>query len=130
MLLGRPAAVADPPVQLEQLDRVDAAAPGDAVLAVGGEHHVVRAKRPPGPDLGGFLAEQRGPDAELALALQGDRHGVDGADQHQVAVQPGDRIVGQVQRVVGVVDPLTLRGEQLDKLARLVWRVWCGLVEY
>ena len=129
VLLGRPAAVADAAVQLEQLDRVDAAAPGHAVLAVGGEHHVVRAQRPAGPDLGGFLAEQRGPDAELALALQRDRHGVDGADQHQVPVHAPDVVGGQVQRVVGVVDPLTLRGEQLDELARLVWRVWCGLVE-
>jgi hypothetical protein len=29
-----------------------------------------------------------------------------------------------------VVDPLTLGGEQLDELARLVWRIWDGLVEY
>ena len=129
VLLGRPAAVADAPVQLEELDRVDAAAPGHAVLAVGGEHHVIWAQRAAGPDLGGFLAEQRGPDAELALALQRDRHGVDGADQHQVPVHAPDVVGGQVQRVVGRVDPLTLRGEQLDELARLVGQVWCGLVD-
>ena len=74
-----------------------------------------------GPDLGGFLPEQRGPDAELALALQGDRLGVDPADQHQVPVQVPDVGGGQVQRVVGMVDPLTLRGKQLDEPARLVW---------
>ena len=115
MLLRLPAAVADAAEQLEQLDRVDAAAPGHAVLAVGGEHHVFGAQRPAGPDLGGFLAEQRGPDAELALALQGDRLGVDPADQHQVAVQILDIGGGEVQRVVGVLDPLTLGGEQLDE---------------
>jgi hypothetical protein len=129
VLLGRPAAVADAAVQLEQVDRVDAPAPGHAVLAVGGEHHVIGAQRPAGPDLGGFLAEQRGPDAQLALALQRDRDGIDGADQYQVPVHAPDVVGGQVQRVVGVVDPLTLRGEQLDELARLIGYVWRGLVD-
>ena len=124
VLLGRPAAVADPPVELEQLDRVDAAAPGHAVLAVGGEHHVVGAQRPRGPDLGGLLPEQRGPDAELALALQGDRLGVDPADQHQVPVQVPDVGGGEVQRIVGMVDPLTLRGKQLDECLVRWWRRW------
>ena len=128
VLLGRPAAVADTAVELEQLDRVDAAAPGHAVLAVGGERHVVGAQRPPGPDLGGFLPEQRGPDAELALALQGDRLGVDPADEHEVPVQAPDVGGGQVQRVVGVVDPLTLRGKQLDESAGLVGPVRRGLI--
>ncbi len=40
-----------------------------------------------GTDLGGLLAEQRGPDAQFALALQGDRLGVDPADEDEVAVQ-------------------------------------------
>ena len=127
VLLGVPAAVADPAEQLEQLDRVDAAAPGDAVLAVGREHHVRRGQRAAGADLGGFLAEQRGPEAELALALQGGRLGVDPADQNQIPVQRPDLGGGQVERVVGMLDPLALRGQQLDEFASPVRHFRCGL---
>ena len=102
------------------LHRVHAAAPGHAVLAVGREGHVLRPKRPARADLRGLLAEQRGPDAELALALQGDRLEVDPADQHQVPVQRLDLLGGDVQRVVGVLDSLALGGEELDELDRWV----------
>ena len=100
----------------EQVERVDAAAPGDAVLAVGREGEVVVAQRPAGADLGGLLAEQAGPDAQLALALQGGGLGVEPADQHQVAVQPAQLLVGDVDGVRRVLDPLALGGEQLDEL--------------
>jgi len=65
----------------------------------------------------------------LALALQRDRRGVDGPDQHQIPVHAPDVVGGQVQRVVGVVDPLTFRGEQLNEIARLIGYIWGGLVE-
>ena len=61
--------------------------PGDAVLAVAREGHVLRLQRPAGADLRGLLAEQRHPDAELALALQRVGLPVDPADQHHVAVE-------------------------------------------
>ena len=58
MLGGVPAAVADAAIQLQELDRVNPAAPSHAVLAVGGEGHIARAERPPGADLRRLLAEQ------------------------------------------------------------------------
>ena len=70
----------------------------------------------PGADLGRLLAQQRGPDAQLALALQGDRLDVDPADQDQVPVQRPELLGRDVERVVGVVGPLALGGEQLDEL--------------
>ena len=115
VVLGRvPAAVADAAEQLEQLHRVQAAAPRHAVLAVGGEGHVARAERPPGADLGRLLAEQGGPDAQFALALQRDRLGVDPADQDQVAVQALHLVGGQFQGIVGMFEPLPFGREQLD----------------
>ena len=55
---GVPAAVADPAEQFEQQAGVQAAAPGHAVLAVGGEGHVPRPQRAARADLGRLLAEQ------------------------------------------------------------------------
>ena len=86
-LVRVPAAVVDAAEQAEQEQRVDAAAPGDAVLAVGRERIVLRAQRAAGPDLRGLLAEQRRPDAELALPLQRGGLDVDAAGQDQVAVE-------------------------------------------
>ncbi len=71
----------------EQVERVDTAAVGDAVLAVGREHVVLGKQRAPRADLGGFLSEQLGPDAELAVALQGGGLGVDPPGQDHVAVE-------------------------------------------
>jgi len=119
VFLGIPAAVADPSVELEQGDRVDATAPGNPVLTVGGERHIGRAERAAGTDLGGLLAEQRGPDAKLALALQCDRLGVDPPDQHQIAVHAPDGFRVEVEGIVGMLDPLTLGCEELDQLR------WC-----
>ena len=114
MLLRIPAAVADPAEELEQLHRIQAAAPGHAVLAVGGEGHVPGAERAARADLRGLLAEQRGPDPELALALQRYRLEIDPADQDQVTVQVLDFPSGHVQRVFRMLDPLALGGEELN----------------
>ena len=111
-----PAALVDAAEQAEQVQRVDAAAPGDAVLAVGREGEVLVAQRAAGADLGGLLAEQAGPDAELALPLQGGGLGVDAPGHDQVAVEALDRLVVEVEGVVRVLDALALGGEQLDQL--------------
>ena len=89
------------------------------MLAVGGEGVVLRAQRAAGADLGGLLAEQAGPQAELALALQRGGLGVEAADQHQVAVEPAQLLVGQRVDdgvVLRVRDALALGVEQLDHL--------------
>jgi hypothetical protein len=109
-----PATVADAAEQLKELHRIQPAAPGHPVLAVGGEGHVARAERPPGADLRRLLAEQRRPDTQFALALQRDRLGVDAADYDEVAVQSLHLVGGQFQGIVGVLDPLPLGREQLD----------------
>ena len=78
----------------EQIGRVDPAAPGDAVLAVGREDVVVVAQRPAGADLCGLLAQQRRPQSELALALKGGGLGVEAAGQDHVPVQPAQLVRG------------------------------------
>ena len=102
------------------------AAPGDAVLAVGREDEVLRAQRAAGADLRGLLAEQLGPDAELAVPLQGGRLGVDAPGEHHVAVEAADDLgllVGAhavAEGELGVLDALALGGEQLDELGAAV----------
>ncbi len=136
-----PAAVVHAAEHAEQVGRVDAAAPGDAVLAVGREDVVVVAQGPAGADLGGLLAEQRGPQAQLALALQRGGLGVEAAGEHHVAVQAAELFGGDVGdvRVVRcgflVLDPLALGRQQLDELGlaarglcswrRYGWCSWC-----
>src|SRR6478736_2090649 len=124
VLVGVPAALVDPAEQAEQVERVDALAVGDAVLAVGREDVVLGTQRAAGADLRGLLAEQLRPDAELAVALQRGRLGVDAAGQDHVAVEAADCLVlGHVARVeaeVGVLDALALGGEQLDELGATV----------
>ena len=111
---GIPAAVADPAVQAEQQRGVQAAAPGHAVLPVGGEGHVARPQGPARAHLRCLLAQQRGPDAQLALALERDGLEVDPADDDQVPVEGLDLLAGDLQRIAGMLDPLTLGGEELD----------------
>jgi hypothetical protein len=60
----------------------------------------------------GLLSEQGRPQAELALALQGDRLGVDPADQHHVAVHTLD--VDVVEWVLRVINPLAPGVKELD----------------
>ena len=79
--------------------------------------------RPAGADLRGLLAEQRHPDAELALALQRVASRSDAADQHHVAVErpQGCGVDVRDVRVVGRArDPLPLGGQQLDEVRALV----------
>ncbi len=116
MLLGIPAAVVDAAEQAEQLHRVDVAAPGHAVLPVGGEGHVGVGQGSAGADLGGFLTEEGGPDAELALPLQGHGLKVDAPYENQVPVEGSDLLRSQVDVVVGVLDPLSFGGEELNEL--------------
>ena len=95
LLVGVPAAVVDPAEHAEQVDRVDAAAPGDAVLAVGREGVVLGTQGAAGADLRGLLAEEAGPQAQLALALERGGLGVEAADEDEVAVEPAQLLVAQ-----------------------------------
>ena len=57
------------------------------MLAVAREDEVVGTQGPGRPDLGGLLPEERGPQRELALPLQGHGLGIDAADHHHVAIE-------------------------------------------
>ena len=122
VLVRVPPALVHPAEKPEQVERVDSANPGDAVLAVGGEGVVLRAQRASGTDLCCLLAQQAGPDAELTLPLQRGGFGVDPPDEDLVAVEAAEIVIGQlidggrVLRMADMVDALTLRGEQLDQL--------------
>ena len=84
--------------EAEQQRRVDAAAPRDGVLAVGREDEVVRGQGAAAADLGGLLAEHRGPQAQLAVPLQRERLGVDAPGEHEVAMEPAQVLGGEVVR--------------------------------
>ena len=98
--------------------RVDAPAVGDAVLPVAREDEVVGTQGAGRADLGGLLPEQRGPQRQLALALQRHGLGIDAAHHRHVAVE-----VAQLRRVdvghevpVGAADrPLPVHRDQLDQ---------------
>ena len=111
-----PGSLVDAAEQAEQIERVDALAPGDAVLAVGREDHVVLVQGAAGADLRGLLAEQGSPQAELPLTLQGGRLGVDPANHDHVPVEALDRLVVEVEREVRMLDAFTFRRQQLDEL--------------
>ena len=61
-------------------------------------------------------------------ALQRRGLGVDASDEDQVAVETAQLLLGQVDVVLGMVDPLALRGEELDELGASVcghgWTSW------
>src|SRR5919197_4053585 len=59
------------PIEVEVLDEVDAPNDGRSQLAVGGEDPVRLLQSERAPALGGLLADQRGIDGQLALALEG-----------------------------------------------------------
>ena len=128
MLVRVPPAVRHAAEEPEQLQRLHPARPRDAVLAVGREGEVAREQRAPRADLRRLLPDALGPEPELALALQGGGLGVDPADEDQVAVETAQLLVGQVDVVLGMVDPLALRGEELDELGASVcghgWTSW------
>ncbi len=85
------------------------------MLAVRREDVVVVAQRPAGADLRGLLAQQRGPQAQLALALQRGGLTVETAGHHHVAVQVAQLVRAQVDVVVRVLDALAFRRQQLDE---------------
>src|SRR5262249_12499109 len=116
VLLGVPAAMADAAVELEQLRWVDTAAPGDAVLTVGREGHVAGVECAARADLRGLLAEQRGPDAELSLPLEGNRLEIDPPGQNELTVRGLDLLGRQLKRVVRMLGPVALGCQQLDQL--------------
>src|SRR5207248_3145443 len=115
-----PAAVVGAAEDAEQLAEVDAARVRDAVLAVAGEGHVTGLERAAGADLRGFLAEQRDPDAELALPLHRVGLAVRATDEHHVAVEPAQRLVVDVGDIAVELwrgDPFAFGGEQLRQLS-------------
>ena len=113
VLLRVPPALADAAEELQRTLRVHAAHEADAVLPIGGEAHVVRLQRATGADLGRLLAEQAGPQSELALTLEGVSLGIEAADEDEVAVEAAQvvrREVRDVLVVVGVGQTLDPRG--------------------
>jgi hypothetical protein len=115
-----PAALVDAAEEPEQPQRVEVAAPRDAVLAVGGEDEVLRRERAAGADLCGLLTEQLRPDAELAVTLQRGGLDVDAAGEHHVAVEALDRLVVEVEAEVGMLDALAFGRQQLHELRATV----------
>jgi hypothetical protein len=95
---------------------VDTARVRHAVLAVRREGHVLRGERAAGTDLRGLLAEERGVERELPLALERRGLGVEAADEHHVAVEPAE-VVGAEAR-----DPRPVRRVLLGRHATPVRR--------
>ncbi len=111
-----PGARVDAAEHRQQPQRVDTADPGDAVLAVGREGVVLPVHGATGADLRGLLAQQRRPQAQFALPLERDRLVVDAADQQHVAIEALDLLVVAGEGVLGVLDSLPFRCQQLDEL--------------
>ena len=102
------------------------------MLAVAGEGVVLRAHGATAADLGGLLPEERGPQAELTLALQRGGLLVDATDEHEVAIEAAQLVVAQRVDdlvVLGVVDALTLGGEELHHVGAAVG-CWTGFAHY
>ena len=116
MVRGVPVAVVDPPEEAQQLERVEPAAPGDAVLAVGRKDEVLGSQSPAGADLGRLLTQQLRPDAELTVSLQRGGLGVEAPDQDHVAEEPAQLLLAEVEVERVVVHPLALRRQQLHEL--------------
>ena len=125
-LLGIPRAPVDPAIHGDQPHRVQAAAPGDAVLAIAREGMVLGPQRPPAADLRGLLPEERDPQAEFTLPLQGRRLEVEASDQDQVTIEAAQVLVGEGVDVVGILlraavkDSLPLGVQQLDHVRATV----------
>jgi hypothetical protein len=119
--LGVPAGQGRPPEQPQDAQHLHAGADvDDAVLAVGGEHEVVRPQGPGAADLGRLLAQAGRPDAELALTLEVVALDVDAPDHHQLAVQVAQPGVVQVDRVGVVLEERAVLAEQPNLLVGLV----------
>ena len=65
--------------------------------------------------LNGFLAQQRSPQAELALALQCGALGIETPDQHHVSKHPGGLGRSQRRHEIGVLDEGSVLTEQLHR---------------
>ncbi|SKV99563.1 Uncharacterised protein [Mycobacteroides abscessus subsp. abscessus] len=96
------------------------------MLAETGEGEIVVPQRASGTDLRGLLPEQRGPEREFALTLQGRGLVVDAADHHHVLVQSPQlsqavlvEDVADQRHVLGILDPVAVRIEELDGLHNL-----------
>src|ERR671913_64290 len=119
--LGVPAGQVGPAVEAEDRQHLHAGPDvDDAVLAVGGEHKVVRPERPGAADLGRLLAKAGRPDAELALTLKVVALDVDAPHHHQLAVQVAEVLVGQVDLVGVVLEERPVLAEQPNLLVGLV----------
>ena len=80
-------------------------------------------QRATGADLGRLLAEQAGPQSELALTLEGVSLGIEAADEDEVAVEAPQVVRRQVRDVlvvVGMGETLALGGQQLDHVRATV----------
>ena len=115
-LLRVPATKINSTEQGQQVQRVDAQAPGHTVFSIGGEDEVLLAERAAGAYLRCLLAQTGSPQPQFALALQGGCLGIDPTGQHHVVIEALDLIIVAAEGVLGVFQPLTLRGEQLDQL--------------
>ena len=116
---GVPAGQGVAPPGLDDVLGFDAAAVGDAVVAVAGEDEVVVAEGAGRADLGGFLAQQRRPEGEFTLALQGGGLGVDPADDHHVFVERAELFVADVLDPgieLGMAYAFTPGGDELDEI--------------
>jgi hypothetical protein len=115
-VVGRvPSAELDAADPAEQVGWLDAATPGDAVVAIGAEREVLGSKGTAGTDLGRFLAQGGRPQPDLAVTLEGESLGVDAAGQHEIAVETADRRVVAVEVELRVLDSLAGGREELDE---------------
>ncbi len=85
----------------EQFGQIHIAGQRDAVLPVGGKDVVLRLARPAGTDLRRFLAGERDPQGQLALALQRGCLHVEAADFGHVGVKAAEFFRVEPGRVLG-----------------------------
>ena len=102
------------PRHTDEHGRVDTEQPAEQHLAIGGVDEVGWAQGG-GTRPGRFLTQRRWPQAQLAMALQGESLGVDAPDQHHLAVELRDRACVALVAVVRVLAANAFGGEQLDE---------------
>ncbi len=129
-VLGVPAAVGDAAELPEELGEVHVPGQGHAVLAVGGEDVVLRLAGPAGADLRGFLAGQRNPQRQLALALERRGLLVEAPDRGHVGIEAAQLLRVQPLGVLGehgVRAERAVGAKQLDHLGRRLAQGGLGL---
>ncbi len=117
---GVPAGQPRAPPEPQHGHRVHPTAVGHPVLAVAREDEVVGAQRPGRPDLGGLLPEERRPQRELALSLQGHGLGIDAADHRHVAVEVSQLRWADIGHEVPIRAPDRALPVQRDQLHQAV----------